>query len=229
MVPRNSVPNSSLPHSSTSLIFSPQTRPVPPCIFHALLLFSSYSLPGVALPHGHIICASTCSSSRLLVYGTSSFLLAGPGPLHEIAVSGFSGNPLGRANTVSLISLHLTPRISLRVSPNSPCFLSVSLSLVSDVRSFGSVLGLPNSSADIISCEFPSVPFRTFSTALSHLLPARAFVAFSHTAPSIVAGNLFFGTFLEFLSCIAFFSTFSCLYLIAVGIFPVLPLLLSYY
>ena len=47
---------------------------------------------------------------RLLVY---LFFLAGPCPLHEIAVSAFSRSPLGRANTFSFLFLLLTPRKSL--------------------------------------------------------------------------------------------------------------------
>ena len=42
--------------------------------------------------------------------GASFFFLAGPGPLHEIAVSAFSRSPLGRENTFSFLFLLLTPR-----------------------------------------------------------------------------------------------------------------------
>ena len=54
---------------------------------------------------------------------TSFIFLAGPGPLHEIAVSAFSRSPLGRANVFSFLFLLLTPRKYLSVRPPSPCFL----------------------------------------------------------------------------------------------------------
>ena len=47
-----------------------------------------------------------------------------------------------------------------------------------------------------ISSWFPPVSFHTFSTTLYHLIPARPFVTFSHTALSAMAGNLFFGLLL---------------------------------
>ena len=47
------------------------------------------------------------------VISLSSVLLAGPGPLHEIAASGFSRSPLGRADTFSFQSLPPAPRIPL--------------------------------------------------------------------------------------------------------------------
>ena len=37
---------------------------------------------------------------------------------------------------------------------------------------------------------FPPIPFHTLSTALSHLIPPRPFVKFSHTALLATAGNL---------------------------------------
>ena len=51
---------------------------------------------------------------------TTIFFLAGPGNLHEIAVSAFSRSPSGRANTFSF----LTPRISVS-APHSPQFLAL--------------------------------------------------------------------------------------------------------
>ena len=52
----------------------------------------------------------------------SFFVLAGPGHLHEIAVSAFTRSPLGRANKYSMLSLRLIPRMPIRVSPISRCF-----------------------------------------------------------------------------------------------------------
>ena len=51
---------------------------------------------------------------------------------------------------------------------------------------------------DSISSWFPPTSVHTFSTTLSHLIPARPCVTFSHTALSAMAGTLFFGMFLTF-------------------------------
>ena len=84
------------------------------------LLFST------ALPQGHI-CAFTSSSSQPLVH---LLFLAGPGPLHEIALSEISRSPMGRANTFSFQLLLLAPRKSLGVPPSSPLLLSTRRSLI---------------------------------------------------------------------------------------------------
>ena len=70
-----------------------RTHSVPPCTVHILPLF--WVLLSSALPKQQL-CAPSSSSTRILVY---LFRLsgAGPGLLHEIAVSAFSRNPLGRA------------------------------------------------------------------------------------------------------------------------------------
>ena len=76
------------------------------------------------MQHGHM-CASTSSSSRLLVY---LFLLSGRSrSLHEIAVSAFPRSPLGRADTFSFQYLPQTPCISPSVSPFSPYLLALAV------------------------------------------------------------------------------------------------------
>ena len=119
--------------------------------------------------------------------------LAGPGPLHEIAVSAFLRSPLGRANTFSFLFLFLTLRQSLKwnISSLSPWILALAFPLIY-IFSFTSVLHPANFSMDSISSWFAPIFFRTFSTTLSHLTPARPFVTFSHTALSPMPGNLFF-------------------------------------
>ena len=97
---------------------------VPPCIFHTLPLCEFYSL---------LLCHK--GTSVLFpppppdYWPTSFFFLAGPGPLHEIAVSAFLRSPLGRANSFSFLFLLLIPRKSLSVSPLSPCFLALAFPL----------------------------------------------------------------------------------------------------
>ena len=115
--------------------------------------------------------------------GTSFFFLAGPGHLHESAVQALSRSPLGRANTFSLLFLPSTPLISVKLFPDSILFRSASLSLLC-ILSSTSPLQFPNFPADIAPSWFPPISFRTFSTTLSHLIPARPFVTFSHTALS---------------------------------------------
>ena len=82
----------------------------------------------------------------------------------------------------------------LSVYPISLCFLSLAFPFF---QAFVLLLSftrhLSNFFTGIISPWFPSVPFHTFSTALSHLTPARPFVTFSRTALTAMVGNLFFG------------------------------------
>ena len=60
---------------------------------------------------------------------TSFSFLAGPGPIHEIAVSAFSRSPLGRAHTFSFLLLPVTPHKSLSAPPPLPRFLALAFSL----------------------------------------------------------------------------------------------------
>ena len=106
----------------------------PPCIFHIFPVCEFCSL---------LLCHKG-TSVRLLpppleCRYTSFLFLAGPGPLHEIAVSGFSRSLLGRANTFSFLFLLLTSRKSLKSSSSFTLFLSASLCLIS-IFSFTSVL-----------------------------------------------------------------------------------------
>ena len=126
--------------------------------------------------------------------GMYLFFLAGPGLLHEIAVSVFSHtSPLGCANTFSfqpLLSTSLTSLIELSL----PSY-SVFLNAVSLLAPFLSLLSC-------ISQTYPwtavslLVSSHTLSITLSHHLPACPFVAFSQTALSAMAGNLSFGMLL---------------------------------
>ena len=192
MAPRNSASNSSTSHSSISLISS--------SMFHILLLFrcefhyySKYCL---------LLCHTGTSVLMLLpppgyYWYTSFFFLAVPDHFRKIAVSTFSRSPSGRANTFSFLRLRLNPRMFLfgKCLSGFTLSLSASLSLLS-ILSSASALYLPNFSTDITSSLFPPVPFHTFSTTLSHLIPARHLVTFPHTAVSTMAGNFFFGMFL---------------------------------
>ena len=101
-------------------------HPVPPCIPDSPINIMCVLLH-IVVPHGHM-CASTSSSSRLLV---------GPGPLHKIAVSAFSRSPSGRADTFSFQYLPQPPHVSKCFSFFT-LFLSASLSLSSIVH-FASV------------------------------------------------------------------------------------------
>ena len=118
---------------------------------HVLPLCELYS---IALPQGHN-CASS-SSSRLLAH---ILFLAGPGPVHEIAVSTFSRSPLlGCAHVILFhFSLPSILRISLSsVPPLSPCFLALACPLFISFL-FSSVLYPANLlySYYSISCLFP--------------------------------------------------------------------------
>ena len=53
----------------------------------------------------------------------SLFFLAGPVPIHEIAVSAFSSSPLGRVNTSSFQCLLLSSSIAPNVLPLPPSYL----------------------------------------------------------------------------------------------------------
>ena len=60
---------------------------------------------------------------------------------------------------------------------------------------------------DSISSWFPPTTLRTFSTMLSHRIPARPFVTFSYTSLSAMAGNVLFGMLLT-LGCHFNFITY---------------------
>ena len=164
-------------------------------------------------------------------YWYTYFFLAGPGSLHKIAVSAFSRSPLGRANTFSFLFLLLTPRKSLKCSSSFTLFLRVrSLSLVS-VLSFPSVLYSPNFSMNSISSWFPPISFHTFSTTLSHLIPALALLSRWSIQPYLLSLATFFAA-----CCLLYvaISTFSRLLLVSSGYIPspalntVLPVVLEH-
>ena len=126
--------------------------------------------------------------------------LAGPGHLHEIAASVFSRSPLGRANTFSFLFLGSIPRLSLKRFSYFTLFLKryEAFPLFLSFLSFLLLLSCASqtSRTDMVSSRFPPLYHHTFSSTLSHLIPARLFVTFSHTALStIMVGNLFFGFF----------------------------------
>ena len=105
----------------------------------------------------------------------SFFFVVGPGPLREIAVSDFSLSPLGRADTFSFQHLPPTPRISPSVSSFSRYFLALAfpflvwfILLIFCTRQ--------NISVNSTYSWLPPESFYIFSTALSHLIPARPFV-----------------------------------------------------
>ena len=126
---------------------------------------------------------------------TSFFFLAGPGLPYEITVSAFSRSPLGRVNTFLFLSLLLTHHISSSVLPPSPCLLALAFPF------FLSFLLLlfctPQTCLWTVLLLGPRpLSFHAFSTTLSHLIPARPFVIFSHTVLSAMADNLCSGMFL---------------------------------
>ena len=110
------------------------------------------------------------------------------------------------------VSLFVTSRISLKssISSLSPCFLAPAFPL------FLSFLLLryctPQTSPWTVSIcfWFPPISFDVLTTTLCHLIPARPFVTFSHTAPSAMAGNLSFGVFLTLYCHINFFQYSIC-------------------
>ena len=161
------------------------------------------------LCHKGKICASSSSSPRLPVY----LFVAGPGPLHEIAVPALSRCPLGRVNSFSLLALVSTSRISLSAIPLPPLltlafpfFLSFSFAY---------------------DCTPPKI------LVSSHFLPyflvyaippssSSAFFAnFSRTALSAMAGDLFFWRAPSLIFCC---FTLLTLRLIAIGYVPSCPL-----
>ena len=93
-------------------------------MFHILALCEFYSI---------LLCHKGTSvhllSPPLNYWHTSFFFLAGPGPLHESAVSALSRGPFGRSNTFSFLSVLLGPRKPLSVPPLSPCFLALAFPL----------------------------------------------------------------------------------------------------
>ena len=140
-----------LPCNIRLISSSPLTHPVPPCIFHILLLCESYSL---LLCHtGTYVHARPRPPDYCCV-----FFLVGPGRLHEIAVSAFSRSQLGGANTFSFKYLPSTPRITLRDSPRSPYFSALTFPF-SSIIYFTSVLYPPNFFIDSISYWSPPLPY----------------------------------------------------------------------
>ena len=146
---------------------------------------------------------------------TSFIFLAGPGPLHEIAVSAFSRSPLGRANTFSFLFLLLTPRKSLKCCSSFTLFLSASVSNMY-MLSFSSVLYPANFSMDIISSWFLPISFQTFSTTLSHLYSISPFCYFLSYSPISYGWQPLFWQLSHVSICLQ------------VGTFPVLLLILYY-
>ena len=83
------------------------------------------------------------------------------------------------------VFLFLTRCLSLEFSSTFTLFLIASLSLVyTGIIYCASVLYPPNLSMDGFSYRFPPISFGTFSTTLSHLIPARPLVTLSRTALS---------------------------------------------
>ena len=119
--------------SKTAIVFSHQPSvpnfPMP----HTSIFLTSYSNTSRMWVRTPLLCHKSTSLHLLLppldYWYTSFFFLAGPGPLHEIAVSAFSRSPLGRANNYSILLLLLTPAKSLSVPPLSPCFLELAFPL----------------------------------------------------------------------------------------------------
>ena len=124
--------------------------------------------------------ASTSTSPRLLVY---IFLLSGRSrsPTQKIAVSFLSRSPLGHANMSFIPFPSLNPTYIFEYSSLSSFRLHASCFHISIV-SLPFVLFPPNPPMDFISSWFPPMPFYTFSTTPSHLIPAYPFVIFFHTA-----------------------------------------------
>ena len=111
----------------------------PPCL---MFLSPSSPLPTHPVPPVHftISCHFICEFYSLLLCHTGTsvrlhpppgywytsffFMQAGPGSLHELAVSAFSRSPLGRANTLSFLIPSLNPPcVYLKCSSHiSPCF-----------------------------------------------------------------------------------------------------------
>ena len=123
------------------------------------------------MPQGQI-CSS---SSRLLV---NLFFLAGPGPLHGIAVSAFPRSPLGRENTFSFPYLILNHRTTRKCS-SSLTFHSASRS-VFYILSFTSVLFPPHFSMDTITSWFPLVSLPYFP---DYIIPPCSRSSFCHFFP----------------------------------------------
>ena len=146
-----------------------------------------------ASPQG-CFCAPSSSSHATTGITLSSFC-ARPGPLREKAFSTFSRSPFWAAqNKFPFLCLLLTT-VYLNAFPRSPSFLALALNfypffylcLVPPKRLYGHGQYL---------FLFPPRPFQNFPTTLSHVIPPRRFVSFSHTVPSAIAGNLILGMFL---------------------------------
>ena len=98
-----------MPHYSNR--FTPLPHPVLPCTIHILPLCKLYShTTGMVLPQGHT-CASTSSSSRLLVH---LFLLSGGSrsPTRFRSSSGFAKS-IGPCNYVSILTVYRNPPVYL--------------------------------------------------------------------------------------------------------------------
>ena len=88
----------------------------------------------------------------------------------------------------------LNPRRSLEYSFSFAWFLCASVPLVSIIYVTSKLYPAKVSMDSVFSLLAPT-SFHTSSTTLSHLLPARPVVTFSHTPLSAMVGNLFFSTF----------------------------------
>ena len=137
---------------------------------------------------------------------TSFFFLAGPGPLHEIAVTAFSRSPLGRANTFSFLFLLLTPRKSLECSSPFTLFLIASLSRIS-IFYFTSVL-YPQTSLWTASLLgfllYPSMLYRLryptlFQLALLLLSPIQPYQLWLATSFSVYSYCICHFNFLKYI------------------------------
>ena len=136
------------------------------------------------LLHGHT-CASTSSSSSLFFLLSDRFRF----PTRNRSFSVFSKS-VGPCKYVFIPLPSFNPPCISKCLSDFTLILSASLSLILLLSWYP-----PNFSADTMSSWFPPICFRTFSTKPYHLIPAPRFVRFSHTAPSAMADNFFFGVF----------------------------------
>ena len=131
-----------------------------------------------------------CIHALLIPTTGITFFLVGPGVHWAV-------------QTRSHSNIFLQPPVHLLSAspllPYSRVFLSTCLSLSSTSYSPSLLLSCYHqTSVQTVRtpCWFPPKSFHIFSSSLSHLIPARLFVIFSHTASSTMARiNLFSGTF----------------------------------